>query len=80
MALVWFPEDIAHILRGAGESVSLFVTKHGLQRATEAAYVDGYLAALRTVAISLGLPTLELPSPMVIDVTFTASGEACGHG
>lgn len=59
---VWFSEDIAHVLRGAGEGVSLVIAQRGLRDATDAAYVAGYWAALRTVATSLGLP---LPATII---------------
>ena len=38
---VWFSEDIAHVLRGAGEGVSLLVAQRGLRGAADAAYVAG---------------------------------------
>ena len=85
---VWFSEDIAHVLRGAGEGVSLLVAQRGLRgaadysppassptadrcaRCKDAAYVAGYWAALRTVAISLGLNTIAIASPpsLVLDI------------
>lgn len=52
---VWFSEDLAHVLRGAGEAVSLLAAQRGLHGPADAAYVAGYWAALRTVATSLGL-------------------------
>ena len=67
---VWFSEDIAHVLRGAGEGVSLLVAQRGLRGAADAAYVAGYWAALRTVAISLGLNTIAIAPPpsLVLDI------------
>ena len=76
---VWFSEDIAHVLRGAGEGVSLLVAQRGLRgaadyspcaRCKDAAYVAGYWAALRTVAISLGLNTIAIAPPpsLVLDI------------
>lgn len=52
---VWFNEDLAHVLRGAGEAVTMLIASRGLQDGTDAAFVAGYQAALRTVAVSLGL-------------------------
>ncbi len=52
---VWFSEDIAHVLRGAGEGVNLLIAQRGLRDAVDVAYVAGYWAALRTVATSLGI-------------------------
>ena len=60
---VWFSEDIAHVLRGVGEGVSLLVAQRGLRGAADAAYVAGYWAALRTVATSLGLNTMAVTPP-----------------
>jgi hypothetical protein len=60
---VWFSEDIAHVLRGAGEGVSLLVAQRGLKGAADVAYVAGYWAALRTVATSLGLNTMTVAPP-----------------
>jgi len=62
---VWFSEDIAHVLRGAGEGVSLLVAQRGLHSAADAAYVAGYWAALRTVATSLGLNYRDIGCPPV---------------
>lgn len=52
---VYFSEDIARVLRGVGEGVSLLVAQRGLHDAADVAYVAGYQAALRTVATSFGL-------------------------
>jgi len=61
---VWFSEDIAHVLRGVGEGVSLLIAQRGLRDAADAAYVAGYWAALRAVATSLGLErTVAVPPP-----------------
>jgi hypothetical protein len=60
---VWFNEDIAHVLRGVGEGVSLLVAQRGLRDAADAAYVAGYWAALRAVATSLGLGTAVSAAP-----------------
>jgi hypothetical protein len=69
---VWFSEDLAHVLRGAGEGVSLLVAQRGLRdtadyspcaRCKDAAYIAGYWAALRTVATSLGLNTMAVAPP-----------------
>ena len=67
---VWFSEDIAHVLRGAGEGVSLLVAQRGLQSAADAAYVAGYWAALRTVATSLGLNPQAVAPPPATDWRF----------
>lgn len=68
---VYFAADLAHILRGVGEGVSLLVTQRGLQDAADTAYVAGYYAALRAVATSLGLDQSEFsiraePSPRAL--------------
>jgi len=74
---VWFSEDIAHVLRGVGEGVSLLVVQRGLRSATDAAYVAGYWAALRAVAISLGLNTMAVaPPPSLTVVELTPDGRA----
>ncbi len=52
---VWFSEDLIHILQGLGEGVRLLADQRGLQDATDVAYLAGYGAALRAMAVSLGL-------------------------
>ena len=64
---VYLSEDIARILRGVNEGVSLLVAQRGLHDAADVAYVAGYQAALRTVATSFGLhpPDAETHLPQL---------------
>jgi len=75
---VFFAEDIAHILCGVGEGVSLLVAQRGLRDAADAAYVAGYWAALRAVATSFGLSQTVSPQPpgLVAELTDVVWEEA----
>ncbi|MBU0492992.1 MAG: hypothetical protein KKA73_09450 [Chloroflexi bacterium] len=61
---VWFSQDIAHVLKGVGESVQSLAAQRGLQDAADVAYVAGYCAALRAVATCLGLGQEPWPRDM----------------
>ncbi|MBU0492627.1 MAG: hypothetical protein KKA73_11455 [Chloroflexi bacterium] len=63
---VYFREDLAAILAAVDDAGTALTRARGIKDPQDAAYIAGYRAAIKAMAVSLGLPTT---GARVLDMT-----------